>query len=143
MKAPLRGCWLGNNDRHPTERADLFQKRFVFALRPSKACAWLQVFVKESTGGDPITARRMRKISDVPAHTQALSRDESQTRDQRHGQCHSGAHVAHSLHVTIPAKERDTTLPEKLQGSWQVLAWAVRGCLSWQKEGLGELAESD
>ena len=34
--------WLlaGNNDRHPTERADLFQKRFVSPpLRPSKACA--------------------------------------------------------------------------------------------------------
>ena len=41
--------------------------------------------------------------------------------------------------VTIPAAQQDrtlrATLREELPG---ILAWAVRGCLAWQRDGLGE-----
>jgi putative DNA primase/helicase len=41
--------------------------------------------------------------------------------------------------VTIPREERDPQLLEKLQRELPgILAWAVRGCLKWQAEGLGE-----
>jgi putative DNA primase/helicase len=40
--------------------------------------------------------------------------------------------------VTIPEIEQDKELPEKLRGELPgILAWAVRGCLAWQREGLG------
>jgi putative DNA primase/helicase len=44
--------------------------------------------------------------------------------------------------VTIPEEERDPTLPEKLKTELPgILAWVVRGCLAWQREGLKPPAE--
>jgi phage/plasmid-associated DNA primase len=44
--------------------------------------------------------------------------------------------------VTIPPAEKDKKLPEKLRRELAgVLAWAVRGCLDWQRDGLGESEE--
>lgn len=40
--------------------------------------------------------------------------------------------------VTISDTERDTHLAEKLQSELPgILAWAVRGCIDWQKDGMG------
>jgi putative DNA primase/helicase len=39
--------------------------------------------------------------------------------------------------VTIPPEERDTSLPAKLKDEYPgILAWAVQGCLKWQRQGL-------
>ena len=39
--------------------------------------------------------------------------------------------------VTIPATERDPELPKKLEAEWSgILAWAIKGCLEWQRIGL-------
>ncbi len=39
--------------------------------------------------------------------------------------------------VVIPEKDRDGKLPEKLRAELPgILAWAVRGCLAWQRDGL-------
>jgi putative DNA primase/helicase len=39
--------------------------------------------------------------------------------------------------VTIPAAERDPGLAEKLKEEWPgILAWAIEGCLEWQRIGL-------
>jgi putative DNA primase/helicase len=41
--------------------------------------------------------------------------------------------------VKIPDAQRDNDLLDKLAGEAPgILAWAVRGCLAWQREGLGE-----
>ena len=41
--------------------------------------------------------------------------------------------------VTIPEKEKDKTLPEKLKAELPgILAWAVQGCLDWQRHGMEE-----
>ena len=41
------------------------------------------------------------------------------------------------FNVTIPAEEQDKRLGEKLRAELPgILAWAVRGCLSWQRNGL-------
>ena len=40
--------------------------------------------------------------------------------------------------VTIPDAEQDKQLPERLRAELPgILAWAVRGCLAWQRDGLG------
>ena len=61
MKAPSELLMVSNNDRHPTERADLLGKRFVAAIETEQGRRLAEVFVKEATGGDPIRARRMRE----------------------------------------------------------------------------------
>lgn len=39
--------------------------------------------------------------------------------------------------VTIPENEQDKELTAKLKAEWPgILAWAVQGCLDWQREGL-------
>ena len=46
--------------------------------------------------------------------------------------------------VTIPDAEIDHELPEKLKDEAEgILAWAVEGCLRWQREGLGHIDEVD
>jgi putative DNA primase/helicase len=41
--------------------------------------------------------------------------------------------------VTIPEEKQDKELPRKLRSELPgILAWAVRGCLRWQKYGLGQ-----
>ena len=43
--------------------------------------------------------------------------------------------------MTIPKSEQDPELPAKLRAELPgILAWAVRGCLKWQTEGLREPA---
>lgn len=43
------------------------------------------------------------------------------------------------LDVIIPPKERDRKLREKLRAEYPgILAWAVKGCLEWQKNGLDD-----
>ena len=44
--------------------------------------------------------------------------------------------------VTIPEAEQDKDLPDKLRAELAgILAWAVRGCLEWQRDGLREPEE--
>ena len=41
--------------------------------------------------------------------------------------------------VTIPKPEQDKHLTDKLRAEYAgILAWCVRGCMAWQREGLGE-----
>lgn len=41
--------------------------------------------------------------------------------------------------VKLPDEKTDKRLPEKLKVEWPgILAWAVRGCLEWQRIGLAE-----
>jgi putative DNA primase/helicase len=143
MKAPSELLMISNNDRHPTERADLFGKRFVAAIETEQGRKLAEVFVKEATGGDPIRARRMREDfwEFQPTHKVFLATN--------HKPILTGTDTAIwerirlvPFTVTIPKEERDTALPDKLQAEFPgILAWAVRGCLAWQREGLGEPEE--
>ena len=140
IKAPSELLMVSNNDRRPTERADLFGKRFVAAIETEQGRRLAEVFVKEATGGDPIRARRMREDfwEFQPTHKVFLATN--------HKPVITGTDTAIwerirliPFTVTIPKDERDTTLPDKLQDELSgILAWAVRGCLTWQKDGLGE-----
>ena len=42
------------------------------------------------------------------------------------------------FNIIIPDAEQDKQLPEKLRAELPgILAWCVRGCLEWRREGLG------
>jgi P4 family phage/plasmid primase-like protien len=140
LKAPSELLLVSNHDRHPTERADLFGKRFVAAIETEQGRRLAEVFVKEATGGDPIRARRMREDfwEFWPTHKVFLATNHKPVIKGTDNAIWERIRLV-EFKVVIPKNERDTTLPDKLQAELPgILRWAVSGCLDWQRDGLGE-----
>jgi P4 family phage/plasmid primase-like protien len=126
------------SDRHPTELAMLQGARLVTAQETEDGRRWAESKIKALTGGDAITARFMRgdfftftpqfKLLFAGNHKPALRNVDEAMRRRLH---------LVPFTVTIPAEKRDPTLPEKLKDEWPaILAWAIDGCLEWQRIGL-------
>lgn len=128
--------------RHPTEVADLFGKRFVAAIETDEGCRLNEALVKYITGGDTIKARRMREDfwQFKPTHTLWLATN--------HKPVIRGTDLAiWSRLKLIPftvtfdettGRSPDKDLPKKLLTELSgILTWAVEGCIAWQKDGLG------
>jgi putative DNA primase/helicase len=128
------------HDQHPTERADLFGRRFVATIETDEGKRMAESLMKQMTGGDKIRARKMRQdfFEFAPTHKIFLAAN--------HKPVVRGTDFAVwrriklvPFTVTIPEDEKDKELPVKLKGELPgILAWAVRGCLEWQRNGLGE-----
>lgn len=140
MKAPLGMLMARKNEAHPTERADLFGRRFVSCIEVEDGQRLAESLVKELTGGDRIRARFMRQdfFEFTPTHHVWLAVNHKPTvRGTDTGIWRRIKLIPFS--VSIPEEEQDKTLPEKLQAERTgILAWAVQGCLAWQQHGLGE-----
>jgi putative DNA primase/helicase len=128
--------------RHPTEQADLFGKRIIVCQETGEGRRFNETLVKQLTGGDAITARRMHEDfwSFNPTHKIWLStnhRPEIRGTDyaiwRRIRLIPFGVTFADD---SEPRKNPDMErqLLAELPG---ILAWSVRGCLDWQKHGLG------
>lgn len=130
-------------DKHPTEKADLFGRRFVACVESGEGKRLAETVVKELTGGDAVRARRMREDfwEFLPTHKLLLATNHKpRVRGTDKGIWRRLKLVPFG--VTIPDEEKDPLLPQKLLGELSgVLAWAVRGCLEWQRDGLREPVE--
>ena len=123
----------------PADLARLDGARMVTAIEANFNRHLDEARIKSMTGGEPITARYMRQnfFQFVPvlklwlvANDQPRVRgtDEAFWRRMR----------AIPLTIKIPEAERDPDLPTKLRAELPgIVAWAVRGCLKWQRNGLG------
>jgi len=130
-----------NNDRHPTELADLFGKRFVVAIETQEGKRFDESRVKQLTGADKIRCRRMREDfwEFWPTHKIWLATN--------HKPQVWGTDLAIwsrlkliPFEVCFPDGDprQDKELPKKLLAELPgILRWAVEGCLMWQREGLG------
>ncbi len=128
-----------NQDRHPTEVAALKGLRLVTAPEMEKGAALALNKLKLLTGGDRLIARKMRQDFSEFDPTfklclvgNALPRvtdvDEAVRRRLR----------IIPFTVTIPSEQRDLGLVGKLLDEADgILAWAVQGCLEWQRHRLG------
>jgi putative DNA primase/helicase len=131
------------NEAHPTERADLAGCRFVATIETDEGKRMAEALLKQLTGGDPVRARKMHQdfFEMVPTWKLFLAANH---KPAVHG-CDLAVWRRIKLVpfvVTIPEAERDKHLPEKLKAEWPgILAWAVEGCLAWQRNGLGEPEE--
>jgi putative DNA primase/helicase len=138
MKAPPALLMVKRSDAHPTEQAALFGKRLVVAIETGEGARINEVLVKELTGGDPITARRMREDfwTFKPTHKVLLcTNHKPAVRGTDHAIWRRLRIVPFT--VTIPEAEQDKALPRKLLEQLPgILAWCVRGCLEWQQDGL-------
>jgi len=125
-------------DRHPTEVADLYSKRLVASIEVEDGKRLAEGLVKQLTGGDKLKARLMRQdfFQFDPTHKLFLVAN--------HKPIVRGTDYAIwrriklvPFDVTIAPENRDPHLLEKLTAEAPgILAWAVRGCMEWQKIGL-------
>ena len=126
-------------ESHPTGVADLMGARFVSSVEADDGKKLNEALVKRLTGRDTIKARFMAQdfFQFEPSHKLFLAvnhKPEVEGRDQ-------GIWRRIRLipfEVEIAEEKQDAKLLDKLlQEGEAILAWAIRGCLDWQKEGLG------
>jgi putative DNA primase/helicase len=140
QKAPPDLLVLKRGEVHPTEKATLFGARFVPAIETAEGKKLDESMVKELTGGDPISTRRMREDfwNFLPTHHLWLATNHKPIISGTDIGIWSRIRMIPFL-ITIPSTERDKRLKDKLQGEWPgILLWMIHGCLEWQKDGLLE-----
>ena len=129
--------------RHPTEQADLFGKRLVVCQETPEGRRLNETLVKTLTGCDAITARRMNEDfwTFEPLHKLWLATNH---RPEIRGTDHAIWRRIRLIPFSVRFSDDDdgdhkkdpdmeAKLTRELPG---ILAWSVRGCLDWQREGL-------
>jgi putative DNA primase/helicase len=123
-------------DRHSTDLAMLKGARLVTASETEQGRGWNEAKLKALTGGDPVTARFMRrdnftyrpifKLMVAGNHAPSLRNVDAAMRRRL---------IVLPFFNTPSSPDRD--LERKLRDEWpQVLAWMISGCLDWQANGL-------
>ncbi|OEH92529.1 phage/plasmid primase, P4 family [Bacillus solimangrovi] len=123
--------------------ARLHSARMVSAVESEDGQKLSEALIKQLTGGEPITARFLRKefFEFTPAFKIWFTTNHKPViRGDDEGIWRRIRLVPFTF--TIPKHEVDKHLPDKLEAELPgILRWAVEGCLKWQLEGLGEPAE--
>jgi putative DNA primase/helicase len=121
--------------------ADLHGRRLVAAIETGEGRRLDEALVKQLTGGDLITARRLyaHPFTFTPTHTLWLATNHLP--EIRGNDLAIRRRIALlPFTVTIPdAEQRDQSelVADLLEEAAGILAWIVRGCLDWQRDGLG------
>jgi putative DNA primase/helicase len=149
-KTPAEMLML-SGERHLTERAALFKKRLVAASEFPQGRKLNEALIKDLTGGEPITARRMFENlwSFFPTHKMLVAsnyRPEILGGDD--GIWRRVRLIPFDVQFWDPddlqnVNERDQKLRQdkklirKLRQELPgILIWALSGCQAWQKDGL-------
>lgn len=136
--APMDTFMEARGDRHPTDLAGLRGARFVSSIETEQGRRWNESKVKAITGGDKVSARFMRqdffeyqpqfKLVIAGNHKPAIRNVDEAMKRRLH---------LIPFTVTVPPEKRDGKLTEKLLAERDgILAWAIEGCLAWQRDGL-------
>ena len=125
-----------HNDKHPTDLAMLRGARLVTASETEDGRAWAEARLKSLTGGDPITARFMKrdfftytpqfKLTVIGNHKPVLVNVDDAARRR-----------FNIVPFTCKPEKPDQELEQKLRAEWPgILRWMIDGCLDWQANGL-------
>ncbi|MHC6083220.1 phage/plasmid primase, P4 family [Ralstonia solanacearum] len=136
--APMDTFMEARGDRHPTELAGLRGARLVSSIETEQGRRWNESKVKAITGGDKVSARFMRqdffdylpqfKLLIAGNHKPAIRNVDEAMKRRLH---------LIPFTVTVPPERRDGRLTEKLLKERDgILAWAIEGCLAWQRQRL-------
>ena len=125
-------------ESHPTDLAALMGARLVRSSELPVGKVWNDTLLKQVTGGDPISARKMRQdpINFTPQFTLIF--------DANNAPSVRGVDEAFRRRVkvvpfnfTVSEAENDPHLGEKLRvESPAILKWAIDGAIQWQRGGL-------
>lgn len=128
---------VSTHEQHPTGLSDLRGARLVSTIETEQGRRVNEPLVKQLTGGDPIRARRMHRdfFEFQPSHKLWFAGNHLPRIDG------TDAGIWRRL-ALIPFQASfidrpDKTLPGRLAAEAPgILAWAVQGCLEWQRDGL-------
>lgn len=122
--------------------ARLAGARLVVSIEVDEGKKLAEGLVKTLTGGDTVTARFMYReaFSFRPQMKLWLAANHApKVKDDDEAMWRRILRVP--FERVVPKEKRDprvkATLRDPQQGGPAILAWAVRGCLAWQREGLG------
>ncbi len=126
------------NDGVPNDLAELEGVRMVAAVELEEGRRLAEVLTKQVSGGDTLKARYLFQefFEFKPQFKLWLCGNH---KPKIYGTDHAIWRRIKLIPwtVTIPDNEQDKDLPNKLKAEWSgILAWAVQGCLDWQRCGL-------
>lgn len=136
--APMDMFMATHGERHPTDMAGLRGARIVTSIETEQGSRWAESKLKALTGGDRITARFMRQdfFEFVPQFKLLVAGNHKPSIRNVDEAMRRRLHMV-PFTVTIPPAQRDKRLPERLLAERDgILAWALQGCLEWQRVGL-------
>ena len=125
---------------HDTIKADLFRSRLAVASETAKRVRLDEASVKNLTGADRITARRMREDpwEFDPTHSLWLQTNHLPEISGRDTGIWSRIRVV-KWESTFEGRAQDQDLDETLADEAPgILRWMVEGCIEWQEHGLDE-----
>ena len=139
MSTPTETLLVKRRGAIPNDVARLKGSRFVVACEADAENRLAESLIKQMTGGDTISARFLHQewFDFDPTHKVFFGTN--------HKPVIRGTDYAIwrrirlvPFEITIPEAERDKALPERLKEEADgIFAWAIQGCLYWQKRGLG------
>jgi putative DNA primase/helicase len=125
-------------ERHPTEIATLFGKRLLVCQETGSGRRLHEPLAKWLTGGDRLQARKMKEDfwEFTPTHKAVLVTNyKPEVRGTDEGIWRRLRLIP--FEVTFPEDQQDKQLGQKLLAEAPgILAWAVQGCLEWQRDGM-------
>jgi putative DNA primase/helicase len=127
-----------HNDSHPTERASLFGKRLVVDMESAEGARMNESIVKQLTGSDRISARRMREDfwDFAPTHKIIMATNHKPEIRETKNAIWRRIKLIPFTH-SIPEDKQIRDLPVRLRTEYSgILSWCIRGCLDWRKNGL-------
>ncbi|MCE9604439.1 MAG: DUF5906 domain-containing protein [Planctomycetia bacterium] len=129
---------LSKGVSHPTEIASMFGKRIVTCSETEYGRSWSEAMVKKLSSREPIAARRMYEDEWSFTPTQKIwlsTNHRPKVRGVDNGIWRRLKMIPFT--VTFPPERRNKNLSAELRAELPgILAWAVRGCMNWQRDGL-------
>src|SRR5215218_4626847 len=138
MRAPTEMLLAKRSDGVPNDVARLKGARFVSASETEEGRRLAESLIKDLTGQDTVTARFLwaELFEFTPTHKLWLSTNHKpEIRGTDNAIWRRIRLIPWT--VTIPPAEQNKKLPATLRREIAgILAWIVRGCLEWRREGL-------
>lgn len=127
---------VGRNDQHPTHLATLRGARMILVTETEEGRPWAEAKLKALVAGDKVSARVMHgnPFEFQPVGKWWIAGNHSPVLRNPDPAIRRRLHLVPLTYV--PAKP-DPDLTERLKAELPgILAWAIRGCLMWQRDGL-------